>query len=59
MNAVNKFIKHLIKKGIFPFEEIIADGESHLVTDGNTGRQFTYAIYEKEFRLIEITRKAA
>ena len=59
MSLLNSFMENLLGKGIFPFEEIIADGAPHLFTDGNTGRQYKYAIYEKEFRLIEITRKAA
>jgi len=59
MSPESKFIKHLMSKGLFPFEKIISDGEPYQFTDARSGRQFKYVIYEKEFRLIEITRKAA
>jgi len=30
-----------------------------LFTDGNTGWQYKYVIYEKDFRLVEINARAA
>ena len=59
INPVNKFMEHLISHGIFPFEKVIADGDPHQFIDARNGRQFTYVIYEKKFRLIEIATKAA
>jgi len=59
LNPVNKFIEHLIKQEFFPFEKIIADGEPHQLTDVHTGRQYKYIIYPNNFRLIEITCRAA
>lgn len=48
-----------MRKGIYPLERIIDDGDSHQFTNTRNGRQFTYIIYEKDFRLIEITCRAA
>lgn len=59
MSPESIFIKHLMDKSMFPFERIIADGEPHLFTDGNTGRQYKYTIYGKDFRFIELTCRAA
>jgi len=59
MNPLSKFIEHLIKQRIYPFEKVIANGESHLFTDARSGKQYKYAIHEKDFRLIEIATKAA
>ena len=58
MGHESNFLKYLMNKGLFPFEKIIADGESYLFTDAHSGRQYKYAIHGKNFRLIEITARA-
>jgi len=59
MNSLNSLLENLMSKGVFPFEKIISDGDPHVFTDARSGKQFKYTIYEKDFRLIEITCRAA
>ena len=59
MMPMCKFLDYLISHGIFPFEKIIADSQVHVFTDARSGKQFKYTIYDKDFRLIEITCTAA
>jgi len=59
MNPLARFVENLMRKGIYPFEKIIADGDPHQFTDARSGRRYIYTIYQNYFRLIELTCRVA
>ena len=55
MNQISKFLEYLIENEIKPLEEVIKDGLPHTLTDTKSGKQFKYIIYDKNFKLFELT----